>query len=95
MGCVLSFAAPLDDIPIGVGNEIVLFSYTAAGAAVPAAVSSLDFVGTLGSPPVDIIVDVAGMGQIPQLNSGQVLILTPPVENLICIVAHHRLPVLR
>ena len=84
VGCVLSFSAPLDDIPIGVGNEIVLFSYTAALAAQPASVSSLDFVGTLGSPPVDIVIDVAGMTQIPVLNSGQVLILTPPVGNLSC-----------
>ncbi len=83
-GAVLSFIAPLDDIPIGSGSELAIFTYTVASAAEPGTSSSLDFVDTLGSPPLETIISVAGVTRIPTVVSGAVLINTASVTTLGC-----------
>jgi len=83
-GAVLSFSPPLEDIPIGTGHELVQYVYAAPAAAAPGAVSSLDFTDTLGNPPIDTIVSVAGVTRIPTQVSGSVSIVTAPVTGLSC-----------
>lgn len=86
-GAVLSFAAPLDDIPVGPANELVEFAYTASAAAAPGASSPLAFSNLLGNPPLETIVSVAGVTRIPTLVSGSISIVTAPVTNLTCTLA--------
>lgn len=83
-GAVLSFAAPLDDIPVGPGSELVVHTYTVLAGALPGTAAALDFVDTLGDPPLETLVSVAGITRVPVGVSGQIDVVTAPVSGLGC-----------
>jgi len=83
-GAILSFSPPLEDIPIGSGSELAEFTYTASPAAPPASASPLVFSNTLGSPPIETIVSIAGVTRIPITVNGSIAIVTAPVTGLSC-----------
>ena len=83
-GTVLSFAAPLDDIPVGPGSELVIYEYTISAAAEPGTSEALTVVDTLGSPPLETIVSIAGVTRIPISTPADVSVETPAVASLSC-----------
>ncbi len=80
-GAVLSFAVPLDSIPIG-SNDLGLYNYTIVGAANSS--STLAFSDALGNPPLQTVVSVAGVTRIPTTVSGTVSVGTASVSGLTC-----------
>lgn len=90
-GCILSTSAPLDEIPIGSGNEIALFSYSCSSAAAPGSATSLTFSDILGTPDVQTVISVVSGGtsisRIPTKVGGSVTVATPPVTGLTCVLA--------
>lgn len=80
-GAVLSFAAPLDAIPIG-SNHLATYTYTIVGAANSS--STLAFSDLLGNPPLQTVVSVAGVTRIPTMVSGTVSVGTASVTGLSC-----------
>lgn len=85
-GAVLSFAAPLDDIPIGTANELVSYQYTIAPASLPAATSAMSVVSTLGNPALETIISVAGASRVPASVPGTITVDTNPVTGLGCVL---------
>ncbi|PCJ11314.1 MAG: hypothetical protein COB10_09440 [Planctomycetota bacterium] len=89
-GVILSFGAPLDEIPVGSGNEIALFNYNCAASAEPGSVRTLDFSDALGSPPVATIISIVSgttsASRIPIKVSGSVSVGTPAPSGLTCSV---------
>lgn len=60
VSCVISSAAPFDDIPVGSAQEIAVMNYDVfSGAGPVCAVADFDFVDTLGSPPVPLEVTLS------------------------------------
>ena len=90
-GVILSFGAPLDEIPVGSGNEIALFNYDCAPAAEPGSVETLDFSDALGSPPVATIISIVSgttsASRIPIKVSGSVSVGTPAPSGLTCAIS--------
>ena len=90
-GCILSTSAPLDEIPIGSGNEIALFTYSCSSAAAPGTSTNLTFSDILGTPDVQTVISVVSGGtsisRIPTKVGGAVNVATPPVSGLTCVLA--------
>ncbi|MGE4602109.1 MAG: hypothetical protein AAEJ65_04320, partial [Planctomycetota bacterium] len=90
-GVILSFGAPLDEIPVGSGNEIALFNYDCAPAAEPGSVETLDFSDALGSPPVATIISIVSgttsVSRIPIKVSGSVSVANPAPTGLTCAIS--------
>ena len=84
-GAVLSFAAPLDSIPIG-SNHLATYSYTIVGAA--GSSSTQAFSDLLGNPPLQTVISVAGVTQIPVTVSGTVSVGTASVTGLSCTLSN-------
>ena len=89
-GVILSFGSPLDEIAIGTGNEIALYSYTCSAAATPGSSEALNFSDGLGSPVVITVISVVSgttsISRIPTKVSGSVSIGTPAPSNLSCSI---------
>jgi hypothetical protein len=87
---ILSFASPLDEIAIGSGNEIALYSYTCSAAATPGSSEVLDFSDGLGAPAVITVISVVSgttsISRTPTKVSGSVSIGTPAPSNLSCSI---------
>jgi len=87
---ILSFASPLDEIAIGTGNEIALFSYTCSAAAAPGSSEAIDFSDGLGAPAVITVISVVSgttsISRTPTKVSGSVSIGTPAPSNLSCSI---------
>ncbi|MFQ5653811.1 MAG: hypothetical protein ACE5GW_03655 [Planctomycetota bacterium] len=86
IGCVISLAFPLETIPPGLDNEIVLINYNILPGAAPGSSSAVAFTDTLGDPPVTSVVSVGGVTMVPAIENGQVDVITPPVTDLTCEV---------
>ena len=85
-GTVLSFSAPLDDIPAGSANELVIYEYSISASAVPGTSEALSIVDTLGSPALETIISVAGVTRIPSVFPASVFVETPAVTALSCLL---------
>ncbi|MCI0651454.1 MAG: hypothetical protein L0Z55_06185 [Planctomycetes bacterium] len=86
IGCVISLSAPIEELAIGIDQELAVFEYTIAAAAVPGSSTSLDFSDTLGDPPV-VTVMSNGTSYVPVQVSGAIDVVTPPVLDLACTIA--------
>ena len=90
-GCILSFTAPLDEIPVGTGNEIAVFTYSCAASATPGTSTNLTFSDILGTPDVQTVISIVSGGnsisRIPSKVGGAVSVATPPVSGLTCVLA--------
>jgi hypothetical protein len=90
-GVILSFAAPLDEIPVGVDNAIAIFTYGCSAAAVPGTSEVLSFSDGLGSPVVTTIISVVvgsnSISRIPTKVSGSVIVETPAPSGLGCVIS--------
>ena len=78
VGCVISLSPPFDQIPMGIDNEIVLATYMVDNNAPDGSSTSLDFVDTLGNPPVGVVVTVNAQSVTPVLDSGSIGIVVIP-----------------
>ncbi len=85
IGCVLSLDAPIEDIPTG-SNLLVAIDFDIAAGAAAGSVANLTFVDTLGNPPVENVISVAGNTEVPTLMNGMVTVLTFPVTGLSCSI---------
>ncbi len=90
-GVILSFGAPLDEIPVGVDNAIADFTYSCSAAAVPGTSEALSFSDVLGSPVVTTVISVVvgsnSISRIPTKVSGSVSVATPAPSGLTCIIS--------
>ncbi|MEE2882582.1 MAG: hypothetical protein VYD70_02555, partial [Planctomycetota bacterium] len=72
-------------------NELNIATYQLSGTGAPGTSSQVEFVDTLGSPPVETIVVVNGQSIAPETEDGTITIIdctdTPaPPTNLICVI---------
>ncbi len=85
-GVILSFGAPLDEIPVGADNAIAEFSYNCSVAAEPGSTETLSFSDGLGTPVVTTVVSVVvgttSISRIPNKVSGSVSVGTAPPSGL-------------
>ena len=90
-GVILSFAAPLDEIPVGVDNAIADFTYSCGAAAVPGSSEVLSISDALGSPIVTTVISVVvgsnSISRIPTKVSGSVSVATPAPSGLGCVIS--------
>ncbi|MGE4620114.1 MAG: hypothetical protein AAEJ04_09935 [Planctomycetota bacterium] len=90
-GVILSFAAPLDEIPNGSANEIALFTYACDSGALPGTSAALNFSDVLGTPAVATVISVVSgttsISRIPTKVSGSVSVETPAPTGLNCAMA--------
>ncbi|MEC9476953.1 MAG: dockerin type I domain-containing protein [Planctomycetota bacterium] len=76
VGVVISFTGQAV-LPAGAtGSELNVANYELIGAA--GTTSQIDFCGTIGSPPVDVLVVVAGQSFTPNVNSGTIELVSGP-----------------
>ena len=87
-GVILSFSAPLDEIPTGTGNEIALYNYDCSAAALPGTSETLAFSDGLGTPQVATVISVVSgstsVSRIPVMVSGSVDVDNPAPTGLNC-----------
>ncbi|MEC9476514.1 MAG: dockerin type I repeat-containing protein [Planctomycetota bacterium] len=87
-GVILSLSAPLDEIPVGTGNEIALFNYSCSAAANPGSSEILSFSDVLGTPSVSTVISVVvgatSVSRIPNVVSGSISVENPAPTNLSC-----------
>lgn len=87
-GVILSFGAPLDEIPTGTGNEIALFEYDCGATALPGTSETLAFSDALGTPQVatviSVVVGTTSVSRVPAVVSGSVTVNNPAPSGLSC-----------
>jgi hypothetical protein len=90
-GVILSFGAPLDEIPVGADNAIADFTYSCSAAAVPGTSEVLSISDALGSPIVTTVISVVvgsnSISRIPTKVSGSVSVATPAPSGLGCVIS--------
>ncbi len=85
VGCVFSFSSPVTlDFPAAPGDVAATVTYELAGGAAPADgdTTSLDFIDTLGTPPVDNVVVIGGFSEDAMGVSGTVTFMGMGMGNL-------------
>lgn len=78
VGCIVSLAPPLDQIPAGTDQEIAIAGFSIEASALDGDTSPLTFSSDLGNPPVGIVVSVSGAPVVPATADGEVLVVLPP-----------------
>ncbi|MGE4613390.1 MAG: hypothetical protein AAEJ46_03525 [Planctomycetota bacterium] len=90
-GVILSFGAPLDEIPVGANNAIADFTYSCGAAAVPGSSEVLSISDALGDPLVTTVISVVvgsnSISRIPTKVSGSVSVATPAPSGLNCVIS--------
>lgn len=81
IGAIVSLAPPLESIPAG-SHEAAIISYNIDPNAAPGTSSALEFMNTLGDPPVNCVISVNGVSQQPVLSHGSFTVETPAPSNV-------------
>ena len=79
-GAIFSLAPPLESLPAGT-HEIALINYQIEPTALPGSISPLQITGTLGAPPISVVVTVDTASTTPVIQNGSISVTTPAVSN--------------
>ncbi len=86
LGTIISLAPPLEAIPVGLGHQIALISYTISAVATPGTSTALQITGALGTPPLAVVISTGGVSAVPATINGSIDVTTPAVSGLTATV---------
>ncbi len=87
VACLFTIAAP-DEIPIGIGHELVVMTYDTNAASPPASTTLIVPAADLGTPAVNIVFTVSGVSAFPTTTNGSVFFDVPAPTGVTCALTN-------